>query len=115
VTSNLWRKTDAAAKDPAKLTGMKIAKEEHQLQKQKECAIHAQARETVDMATTSLRKAQVFQDQVVLALFMMPDKTHLSQQAYDYLTLRRDEEMVKLQCRLQAEKIAVAQEAAEAA
>ena len=67
------------------------------------------------MAAVGSRKVQVLHDHAVLALFTLPDQSHLLQQARDYLALRHDEEMVKLERRVWAEKIVAAREAAEAA
>jgi hypothetical protein len=94
--------------------GNKVAKEEQKLEKQRECAIRAQAKATSDMAAASARKAQILHDQAVLALFTMPETSDMSEQARCYLHLRREEEMTKLERRLAAEKVAAAREVAAA-
>ena len=49
-------------------------------------------------------KAQVLQDQAALSLFTMPVDEGLSDEAREYLSLRRQEEMSKLLWRLTEEK-----------
>jgi hypothetical protein len=96
-------------------TGNKVAKEEQRLEKQKECAIRAQAKATSEMAAASTRKAQILHDQAALALFTMPETVDMSEQAQHYLRLCREEEMTKLERRLAAEKVAAAPKVADAA
>ena len=73
-----------------------------------------QARATVDLAAANMRKAQVLQDQAALSLFTMPMEQGLSEQAREYLSLRREEEMTKLRRRLAEEKRNEARLAADA-
>ena len=70
----------------------------------KEVAIHAQVRATADLVAANVRKAQVLQDQAALSLFTMPMEQGLSEEAREYLSLRREEEMTKQHRRLAEEK-----------
>ena len=95
---------EALPKRPRRPQGSKSAKEELRLRQVKEVAIHAQARATADLAAANMRKAQVLQDQAALLLFTMPMEQGLSEEAREYLSLRREEEMTKLRRRVAEEK-----------
>ena len=90
----------AAAKHLIRSIETKIAKDEHRLLKQKECTICMYVRIIAEMAAANLWKAQVLEDHAALALFTMPDETHLLEGAWNYLALYRQEEMAKLECRI---------------
>jgi hypothetical protein len=76
--------------------GSKMAKEEQRVEKQREHAMRVQARAMADMAAANFKKAQILHDQATLSLFTMPDTSHLSAQAREYLELRREEELQNL-------------------
>lgn len=65
-----------------------------------ECAMRAHAKATTDVAATNMAPAQVLRDQAALALFTMPDKERLSQQACRFLELRRQEEIMHVEERV---------------
>ena len=62
--------------------------------------MHMQARVTAELVVANLRKAEVLSDQAALSFFMMPNKECLSDEAREYLSLMRQEEMAKLRKRL---------------
>jgi hypothetical protein len=73
-----------------------LAKEEQKVAKQREMAIRAQARATTDVAAANFKKAQILQDQGTLSLFTMPEGGGLSELAWEYVELRREEEITNL-------------------
>ena len=77
--------------------------------------MRAQARATTELATANLRKAEVLSDQAALSLFTMPNEERLSDEAREYLSLKRQEEMAKLRKRLAHERHEEAKAVAEAA
>ena len=105
---------EALPKRPKRSQGLKSAKDELRLRHVKEVAIHAQGRATADLAAANMRKAQVLQDQAALSLFTMLLEQGLSDEAREYLSLRRQEEMSKLRQCLAEEKRDEARVAADA-
>jgi hypothetical protein len=103
----------STSKWPIRPIGIKMAKEHQRLRKATEDLVRAQAKATAAMAAANLRKAQALSDQAALSLFTMPANLNLSEQAREYLELRREEEMRKLRRRIAAEKEQEAREAAE--
>ena len=77
--------------------------------------MRAQARATAELAAANLRKAEVLSDQAALSLFTMPNEERLFDEAREYLSLRRQEEMAKLRKRLVHERHEEAEAVAEAA
>jgi hypothetical protein len=65
--------------------GQKIAKLGLRAVQAKECAMWAHAKGTTDISATNMARAQVLRDQAALALFTIPDKERLSQQARRFL------------------------------
>ena len=92
-----------ASKQLRRPQGQKSAKAMDSTLKQKEIAVRAQARATAELATANLRKAEVLSDQAALSLFMMPNEERLSEEAREYVSLRRQEEMAKLRKRVTQE------------
>jgi hypothetical protein len=98
LTSGTCRSSGSGVAKRKRPMGGKCAKEEVKAQKQRECAVRAQAQATADMAAANVQKAQVLQDQAALNLFTMPGADPV--EVAEYLRLRRQEELVKLKCRL---------------
>ena len=63
------------------------------------------------MAVANLKKAEALQDQAMLSLFTMPMDTDLTEEAREYLNLRRREEMDRLKRRMEAKRRAAELEA----
>jgi hypothetical protein len=57
-----------------------------------------------DIIAIIFKKPQVLQDQVVLLLFIMPINAHPSMQAWEFLELQCDEELMKLHYRISIKK-----------
>ena len=84
--------------------GQKSAKAMDSTLKQKEIVVRAQARATAELAAANLRKAEVLSDQAALSLFTMSNEERLSDEAREYVSLRRQEEMAKLRKRVAQER-----------
>jgi hypothetical protein len=84
------------------------------MQKQREHAIRAQARATADMVAANFKKTQILQDQVALSLFTMPEGSQLSVMAQEYLELRGEEELTKVQERIATAKVEATRKKAKA-
>lgn len=102
------------SKRPGRPQGSKAAKQDLLLREVKEVVIRAQAKATANLAAANMAKVQVLQDQAALSLFTMPHEDRLTEQAQEYITLRREEEMAKLRWRVAEEKCDEARAATEA-
>ncbi|KAG0554591.1 hypothetical protein KC19_12G103000 [Ceratodon purpureus] len=89
---------------PSRPQGSKAAKTDLLAQKKGEKILAAQARATETIAEASLRKANALQDQCAMSLFTMPDQDSMTDEAKKYFALRRQEEIHRLERRMQAEK-----------
>lgn len=89
---------------PTRPQGSKAAKGDVVAQKKREKILHSQARATETMAEASLRKANALQDQCAMLVFTMPLEDAMSEEAKKYFTLRRQEEIARLERRMQAER-----------
>jgi hypothetical protein len=92
--------------------GHKSAKEEQWQRMAREQVAKATQRVTADMASANFKKAQVLEDQAALQIFTMPESQVLSEQAREYLQLRRDEELIKIRLRVAERKAALEREEA---
>jgi len=63
----------------------------------RECVLEAQVKSTTNMATITLKKTQIMENQNVLPLFMILEEQMLNFKAQKYLKLRHQEELEK-QC-----------------
>lgn len=106
---------EPARKWQARPIGVKAAKEDQKITKQRECSARAQARATADMAEASFKKAKTMEDAAGLALFTMPEPVGMSEQARAYLAMRREEEMERIEQRRAEKKIVATREAKESA
>ena len=73
-------------------------------QKKREKILVSQARATETMAEASLRKANALQDQCAMSLFTMPGLESMTEEARKYFTLRRQEEIQRLERRMRLER-----------
>jgi hypothetical protein len=89
---------------PARPQGSKAAKTELVQQKKREKVLQGQARATKTMAEASLLKATALQDQCAMSLFTMPMEEGMSDEAKRYFTLRRQEEIHRLERRMRLER-----------
>jgi len=89
---------------PARPQGSKAAKAELVQQKKREKVLQGQARATETMAEASLLKATALQDQCAMSLFTMPMEEGMSDEAKRYFTLRRQEEIHRLERRMRLER-----------
>jgi hypothetical protein len=89
---------------PARPQGSKAAKAELVQQKKREKILVGQARATESMAEASLLKATAPQDQCAMSLFTMPMEEGMSDEAKRYFTLRRQEEIHRLERRMRLER-----------
>jgi len=89
---------------PTRPQGSKAAKGDVVAQKKREKILQSQARATETMAEASLRKANALQDQCAMLVFTMPLEDAMSEEAKKYFTLRRQEEIARLERRMQAER-----------
>ena len=94
---------------PPRPQGNKAAKATASLLAKRESALQGQA--THQMAVENLKKAEALQDQAALYLFTMPMDADLTEEAREYLNLRRREEMDRLKRRMEAERRAAELEA----
>jgi hypothetical protein len=76
--------------------GNMAAKEDHKKMKLRDATIRAQAAATMEMAKVTKRKAQILEDQNVLMLFTTLEIGIMSEEAKEYLHLRRTIELKKL-------------------
>ena len=56
------------------------------------------------MAVVNLKKVEALQDQVALSLFTMPIDVHLTEEAREYLNLRRREENKRQKRHMEVER-----------
>lgn len=89
---------------PSRPQGTKSAKADYAAQGKRDKILHSQARATETMALASLRKANALQDQCALSLFTMPLEEGLTEEARKYFMLRRQEEIQRLEGRIEAEQ-----------
>jgi hypothetical protein len=102
------------AKRPTRPIKNKHVKEENQVAQQRKLAVKRQAKATVDMVATNMRKVHILHDQAALLLFTMPNKESLLLLVCKYLGLCREEKMAKLKRRFAKEKAAHTKAAEEA-
>ena len=88
---------------PTRPQGSKAAKAELLQQKKREKILLGQAQATETMAEASLRKANALQDQCAMSLFTMPLEEGMTDEARRYFTLRRQEEIHRLERRMRVE------------
>jgi hypothetical protein len=74
-----------------------LTKEDQKNAKLKEHVLRAQTKVIADMATTTMKKAKILEDQVVFQLFIMPEKLITTPKSHEYLLLQRCEELERLQ------------------
>jgi hypothetical protein len=97
----------------ARPIGNKCAKEEERQRIHREHVARAQGRVSAEMAQANRAKARVLEDQSALHIFTMPVSESLSEEAREYLALRREEELINIRVRVGERKAALAlQEAA---
>ena len=89
---------------PTRPQGSKAAKADLLQQKKREKILQSQARATETMAEASLRKANALQDQCAMSLFTMPLEQGMTEDARRYFTLRRQEEIHRLERRMRVER-----------
>jgi hypothetical protein len=92
--------------------GGKATKDEQQKRHQRDQGVKKQEKVTADIAAANYKKAQVLEDQAALSLFIMPDDRPLSNEAAEYLQLRKEEELLKLRERVLERKANLAKAAA---
>jgi hypothetical protein len=90
--------------------GNKCAKEEERQRIHREHIARAQGRVSAEMAAANRAKAQVLEDQSVLHIFTMPVSETISDDAREYLALRRQEELIKIRVRVVEQRAALARE-----
>ena len=73
-------------------------------QKKREKILQSQARATETMAEASLHEANAIQDQCAMLLFTMLLEEGMTEEAKKYFTLRRQEEIHRLERRMQVER-----------
>ena len=99
-------------KQPPRSQGTKTTKAEATLLAKRECTLEAQVRATEKMAIANL-KAETLQDQAALSLFTMPGEDGLRDQAREYLTLCRNEEMERLKRHIDVKRHAMERQASD--
>jgi hypothetical protein len=94
-------------------SGTKAAKREHKQGKVREGAMYAQAKATSDLASATLKKMALLEEQNLLILMTTPESQVTSPAAQQFLRIRQEEELEKLLQRREEDRDRKIKEAVE--